>query len=89
MELSNPKCQTWMKRSYHHPFIARDQKDENDNDKPENEQNVCRDEWKTKPDERTNEETANNRESIESVKSAVSGRQTTATQGRVFVDHAQ
>lgn len=72
MELSNPKCQTWMKRSYHHPFISgRNQKD-GDGDKSEKtvqQPDACR-EQRTKIDGQTDGET--DRGSIKSVKSAVS-----------------
>lgn len=36
IELSNPKCDTWMKRSYHHPFIDHGQRNKNENNKLEN-----------------------------------------------------
>uniref|UniRef100_A0A2S2Q4Q3 Cilia- and flagella-associated protein 126 n=1 Tax=Sipha flava TaxID=143950 RepID=A0A2S2Q4Q3_9HEMI len=35
IELSNPKCETWMKRSYHHPFIDHGQRNKNENHKLE------------------------------------------------------
>lgn len=59
MELSNPKCQTWMRRSYHHPFIDRSQENKNENDKLENING-----------KEANEETDKN--SVKSIKSAVS-----------------
>lgn len=63
MELTNPKCQTWMKRSYHHPFIDRSQQDKTENDNKL--ENIC-----NKDQPITNEET--DRDSIKSIKSAVS-----------------
>lgn len=64
IELTNPKCQTWMKRSYHHPFIDNGQQNENENDQLEN--------ISSKEHPITNEETAVDRDSIKSSKCAVS-----------------
>lgn len=63
IELSDPKSQTWMRRSYHHPFMDRSQPNKNENNKIEN--IYC-----TKQQSTKNEET--DRDSIKSVKSAVS-----------------
>lgn len=65
-ELTNPKCQTWMKRSYHHPFIDHSEQDKTKNDNKL--ENICTKEQSIKPI--TNEET--DRDSIKAIKSTVS-----------------
>jgi len=69
-ELSGPKCQTWMKRSYHHPFIDRSQRNKTENGENNNklELNNVNKEQRQQPI--ANEET--DRDSIKSVKSSVS-----------------
>ncbi|XP_027842589.2 uncharacterized protein LOC114123723 [Aphis gossypii] len=70
-ELSGPKCQTWMKRSYHHPFIDRGQRNKTDNGENNNklEQiNANKEEQQQQPI--VNEDT--DRDSIKSIKSAMS-----------------
>lgn len=66
-ELSNPKCQTWMKRSYHHPFIDRSQQNKKENDKFET--------MNAKEPSIINDETDN--DSTTSIKSMVSQKNTT------------
>lgn len=65
MELTNPKCQTWMKRSYHHPFIDHSEQDKTKIKNDNKLENIC-----TKEQPITNEET--DKDSIKSIKSAVS-----------------
>ncbi|XP_022169683.1 uncharacterized protein LOC111033309 isoform X2 [Myzus persicae] len=67
-ELSGPKCQTWMKRSYHHPFIDRSQRNKTENGENNNKLELIN----VNKEQRNiaNEET--DRDSIKSVKSAVS-----------------
>ncbi|XP_025195504.1 uncharacterized protein LOC112594753 [Melanaphis sacchari] len=69
-ELSGPKCQTWMKRSYHHPFIDRSQRNKTGNGENNNklEQINANKEQRQQPI--ANEDT--DRDSIKSIKSAVS-----------------
>ncbi|XP_060835329.1 uncharacterized protein LOC132918212 isoform X2 [Rhopalosiphum padi] len=69
-ELSGPKCQTWMKRSYHHPFIDRSQRNKTENGENNNklEQINANKEQRQQP--LANEDT--DRDSIKSIKSAVS-----------------
>lgn len=79
VELSSPKCQTWMKRSYHHPFIDRNRKEDGNNDEsPEKVGGACEERW-AKNEERANEEP--DKESVKSVTSAVSQTETTVLSG--------
>jgi len=79
-ELSGPKCQTWMKRSYHHPFIDRSQRNKTENGENNNklEQINANKEQRQQP--LANEDT--DRDSIKSIKSAVSHNNQTRMSSR-------
>lgn len=69
-ELSGPKCQTWMKRSYHHPFIDRGQRNKTENGENNNKLELINVNKEQRQQPIANEEA--DRDSIKSVKSAVS-----------------
>lgn len=70
-ELSGPKCQTWMKRSYHHPFIDRSQRNKMENGENNNKLELINANKEEQPQRPIANEEAD-RDSIKSVKSAVS-----------------
>jgi len=69
-ELSGPKCQTWMKRSYHHPFIDRSQRNKTENGENNNKLELINGNKEQRQQPIANEEA--DRDSIKSVKSSVS-----------------
>ncbi|XP_003246417.2 uncharacterized protein LOC100572662 isoform X2 [Acyrthosiphon pisum] len=69
-ELSGPKCQTWMKRSYHHPFIDRSQRNKTEKGENNNKLELINANKEQRQQPIANEEA--DRDSIKSVKSAVS-----------------
>ncbi|XP_026806151.1 uncharacterized protein LOC113549169 [Rhopalosiphum maidis] len=69
-ELSGPKCQTWMKRSYHHPFIDRSQRNKTENGENNNKLEQINTNKEQRQQPLANEDT--DRDSIKSVKYAVS-----------------
>jgi len=69
-ELSGPKCQTWMKRSYHHPFIDRSQRNKTENGEDNNKLELINANKEQRQQPMANEEA--DRDSLKSVKSAVS-----------------
>jgi len=79
-ELSGPKCQTWMKRSYHHPFIDRGQRNKTDNGENNNKLEQINANKEEQQQPIVNEDT--DRDSIKSIKSAVSHHNQTRMSSR-------
>ncbi|VVC39830.1 Domain of unknown function DUF4812 [Cinara cedri] len=81
IELSNPKCQTWMKRSYHHPFIDRCRQNKI---KTEKHKNANADGEPCKTDEEVQD-----KNSIKSVESTISNRPAVAAADGSVVEMLQ